>query len=427
MMMILIRSCLWVLAAIAFLASAILSPSALVPREAPPSADDSYAGKTLARRMVELARGEGDRLFWATADELDGLGRLTGHGLGWVRPRVMVGKGLLWVDATFDVAPGQHVNLQAVLQENRTGFPPIQARLGALPIPAILSRPLVSGLLTALGFGHEANNLDQLVRFVNLPDGRSAFAGLSMPEGLLERLRGVFPETGAKIDPERVQFYYAHLMEQDLLQGLGPHPLATMVNQAFGLAATNSAGRDPTQEAKAAFVALGIMAVGPRVRLLAGGDLAILNRCRLEAVPMLLAGRPDLAKHFTLSAALGSVFADRLSRAAGEWKELNDSLPGGSGFSFVDLVADRAGLRVALATDDPAAVQRMIAQLAHVSDAQLLPPETTLTYKEGLSASQFKGQYGSIEEARYRAMIASIDGYLERLRLYQGIPRPTVG
>ena len=57
-----------------------------------------------------------------------------------------------------------------------------------------------------------------------------------------------------------------------------------------------------------------------------------------------LASRGDTAQHFTISAALAATAGSPLSDAVGLYKELEDSR-GGSGFSFNDLAADRAGTR----------------------------------------------------------------------------------
>ena len=61
----------------------------------------------------------------------------------------------------------------------------------------------------------------------------------------------------------------------------------------------------------------------------------------------MLAGRRDLLQQFIVSAGLRVLAENGVPMAIGEFKELLDSRSGGSGFSFVDLAADRAGLRFA--------------------------------------------------------------------------------
>ena len=57
-----------------------------------------------------------------------------------------------------------------------------------------------------------------------------------------------------------------------------------------------------------------------------------------------LQGRVDWAQHFIISAALTLVGGDIISDAIGLFKEVEDSRIG-SGFSFADLAADKAGTR----------------------------------------------------------------------------------
>jgi hypothetical protein len=74
--------------------------------------------------------------------------------------------------------------------------------------------------------------------------------------------------------------------------------------------------------------------------------------------------RADWPKHFTVSAALTVLSLERASDAVGVLKEELDA-DGGSGFSFGDLLADRAGTAFAdLAIRDEEAARALQARLA---------------------------------------------------------------
>ena len=60
-------------------------------------------------------------------------------------------------------------------------------------------------------------------------------------------------------------------------------------------------------------------------------------------------GRNDLSRHFWVSAALVILFDENRSMTVRIGKEMMDATEGGSGFSFVDLTADRAGTLLAVA------------------------------------------------------------------------------
>ncbi|MDD1614851.1 MAG: hypothetical protein LUP98_09400, partial [Methylococcaceae bacterium] len=69
--------------------------------------------------------------------------------------------------------------------------------------------------------------------------------------------------------------------------------------------------------------------------------------------PAFLYKRIDLAQHFIGSAAITASMDGQVAKAVGEEKELSDA-QGGSGFSFIDLAADKAGTRFGeMATSSP--------------------------------------------------------------------------
>jgi hypothetical protein len=69
------------------------------------------------------------------------------------------------------------------------------------------------------------------------------------------------------------------------------------------------------------------------------------QRCRVLAHPTML-NRRDLAQHFFLSGYLATIVGSAAAEAAGVAKELADA-KSGSGFSYVDLAADLAGIAFA--------------------------------------------------------------------------------
>lgn len=87
-----------------------------------------------------------------------------------------------------------------------------------------------------------------------------------------------------------------------------------------------------------------------------------------------LAGRSDLPQHFTISAVLAATAGSPLSDVVGLYKELDDARHG-SGFSFNDLAADRAGTRLgALAAGAAAGRERLRKTLvAGLSENDLIP------------------------------------------------------
>ena len=160
-------------------------------------------------------------------------------------------------------------------------------------------------------------------------------------------------------------------------------------------------------------------------QLLGGRNLQLLVN-EVKANPqgktprVTLARRPDLQQHFIYSATLHVLGNQRLSSAVGEAKELLDSLKGGSGFSFVDLLADRAGIRfarLAVATPESARALQQFFAATERTEQELFPSKSRLP--EGLPQEMFEQQYQSIDSAVYQQMVAEIDRRLNALPLYQ--------
>lgn len=122
-------------------------------------------------------------------------------------------------------------------------------------------------------------------------------------------------------------------------------------------------------------------------------------------------GRADLAKHWVLSAALTSVFGPQAAGNLGEWKELDDSLGDGSGFSFVDLAADRAGVQTALLALDRQTAHATKKKLSRATDDYMLP-KLLLEAPEGLSNASFVQRFGRLEQKNYVEAVSRIDRIL---------------
>ena len=93
------------------------------------------------------------------------------------------------------------------------------------------------------------------------------------------------------------------------------------------------------------------------------GATNVRRAAAFEPLIVTLQQRWDYPLHFLISALVAAEAGTPLADAVGLWKELTDARRGGSGFSFEDLAADRAGTRFGeLAIRDPARLQARITQ-----------------------------------------------------------------
>jgi hypothetical protein len=126
-----------------------------------------------------------------------------------------------------------------------------------------------------------------------------------------------------------------------------------------------------------------------------------------------LSGRPDWPRHYCVSAALTVVESPFISDLGGLLKEELDALGKGTGFSFADLAADRAGTRFAQAStaSTSAALAAQARLHAGFATADYFPPVADLA--EDLTVEQFRRDYDGVGSARYRAVLADIESRLD--------------
>jgi hypothetical protein len=125
-------------------------------------------------------------------------------------------------------------------------------------------------------------------------------------------------------------------------------------------------------------------------------------------------GRRDLAQHFFVSAYLAAAINAEAANAAGIAKELVDA-HGGSGFSFADLAADRAGMQFAEGVKSGRFALNLLSK--GFSTEAFLPDTTGLP--EGLKAAEVGAQYGTANDQRFKKMIHDIDARIQQLAPYR--------
>lgn len=294
------------------------------------------------------------------------------------------------------------------------GLPQVQAaRVGGLPLPQGLAKALAERAMEGLSRARVLESLD-------LTPGRAVVA--------YTWRRGVLDTVGTHLlapdDQARVLFYQAEALALAAKGPAGkPLPLADLLTRLLVRAQARSLGADPVAENRAVLAATAAFANRRLVRDLDAGDSGA------AAPPMpqvLLRGRGDLAQHFATSAAVAAQGSSLISDAVGLYKELTDA-NGGSGFSFADLAADRAGVRFAeLATggrDGALRVQRAaasgLAEDDFMIDIQGLP--------ESIGKGRFQRLYGGTQGAGYRALVEKTEARIGRLPVHRPAQRPAAG
>ncbi len=177
--------------------------------------------------------------------------------------------------------------------------------------------------------------------------------------------------------------------------------------------AAAAAGRLPSDQAAEGFL-LGLGIALDRTSVLRHTPLAS-QLCRRVELPEEAAkrlavlgtptmhGQRDLAQHFAVSCALTTLMGPDRAETIGITKELADSRIG-TGFSFVDLSADLAGIAFATHVREEKIALADLAGSFAVAD--YFPERQGL--EEGIAWSDFLQQYGSAHDDRFRRQRATI-------------------
>jgi len=157
-------------------------------------------------------------------------------------------------------------------------------------------------------------------------------------------------------------------------------------------------------------------AVDPGPPRIAGLETAEETKARLRDLGKpSLRGRTDILLHFAVSAALTATSGSGAAGIAGIIKERADMKPGGTAFSFADLLADIAGIRFAIwVAADPKAHLAQVGKDFRGTDACPDPKGEP----EGLTEETFAKEYGSVGDARFRKKVAALTDAVAALPLH---------
>lgn len=202
----------------------------------------------------------------------------------------------------------------------------------------------------------------------------------------------------------------------------GDEAFGKLLQKAFTYAEENSHGADAVFANRAAILALGVILGDDQVAQVGFSELDSERTSQRAALRrrVTVHGRNDLSMHFWVSAALTVLTDENSALSVGIFKELSDSTPGGSGFSFVDMAANKSGIRftVAATRDAESARRTQTRIIAGVSANQLVPHIIDLP--EGIPGDQFQAEFGGLGGTRTQDLFDEIDrriGELEDLSL----------
>jgi hypothetical protein len=337
--------------------------------------------------------------------------------LGEGRAQVRLNEGRAQIAASLRLpweSGDRFLNLD--LELSGSGRPPRieRLRLAGLTLPETFARTLAEQALETLDQGH-------LLQSLVIEPGRILVTYAWRPNAVATLGRGLLSPAGWQQVLEYQELIRAEIRTAPKGQRI---ELAGLLSRLLAEAGDRSQGGDPVAENRAAILALAAYVNRRSLPDTAHGrDPGSEPRAKTPVFhPVLLLGRADLAQHFVTSAAIATQGGEALAELLGLYKEIADSR-GGSGFSFADLAADRAGNRFALRAAGGPEGARAVQALTRrgLAEDDFMPAVEGLP--EGLDRDALAAGFADPQSPTYRRLADQIERSIDALPLHRGTAR----
>jgi hypothetical protein len=365
--------------------------------------DVEKAKRIIAQHDPRKARSGRPRTVTIGEQDLDLMLNYAASRIGKGAARATLGPGTVRLQASAEIPQspfGRYLNVDAALRETGTVPRFEHLKIGRLPVPAaVADYALQEGLRRMAATDHGSLAAD-IVQDASIADGRLTVTYVWRSE-FEDRARNVLLPAA---DQARLRAYHDRLVEA-VATAPRKVSLAALMPVLFQTALERSAGGDVRVENRAAIFVLALYTNGTGLANIVPGAAQWPKAVRRTVT---LAGRDDFPKHFLISAAIAAEAGTPLADAIGLHKEIDDSR-GGSGFSFNDIGADRAGTRFGEVASQSPERARQLAQAiaAGVAESDFMPDVADLP--EFMSEAEFKRRYGGIDGPGYKDMMAKIE------------------
>ena len=316
-----------------------------------------------------------------------------------------------------------YLNLHSKVSQGPQRLELSSVKMGHLPIPDFLvqfiSKRLDARLASSYVNYQELANLQQSLREVSFSPDLMQIT-MDWEPRLISRVQTQAEQLFlSEEDKERIVFYFGKIVEvvDSQPQDTSSISLNLLLFPLFEVAAQRATqGADPIQENRSLLQALSLYVnesdLSQLVEPPSAAALIIPRRLNVT-----IQRRPDLAQHFTSSAAMSATVGAGVAGILSTSKEVHDARYR-SGFSFSDLTANIAGVALGnAATNSFAEAQDLQHRLSMASEeTDYMPPVSR--DNAGLTQDDFSAQFTDRNSEAYVARVADIDNQIAALPIY---------
>ena len=397
-------------------------------------ANSAAENKKTLQRIVQTARSKKQPILISiTQKELNGLSALSHRAIPQLTSNIVLIDAQAFFRFSLELPLPKlirFINIDLTLNRSESGLDLGTAYIGSIPIPGNWLVAIVEILSNTYIKKEFGSSLLKLISRVDISTSHIHMT-LQSPKNLKNQSVNAKESLFALRDQlalfgrvDDIRFYHQSLLNF-IASNENKKSLATYINHVFSAAKKRSAtsGTQATIENKAALTALVLYFGSNKFELFTGNvsrysSQQAKQRLKLQS-SVTLRNRVDIQKHFIYSIALQLFGSSSASDAIGELKEFLDSNKGGSGFSFADLMADRAGTKLAtISTQSNQSALSVQNLLAHTTNESAIIPKLE-KLPEGITEQAFKKSYQDIHSKHYIAMLNHINRQLLQLPLYR--------
>ncbi|SEH72112.1 hypothetical protein SAMN05660691_01009 [Rheinheimera pacifica] len=392
------------------------------------ASDVTTAQRVLSDTVQHLAQPNGNIKLIFDQQQLDALMNVASYALpqvefsGVLNPFGVALHGQANLPLSW---PRRGVQTSCLFMPSDRGFAIEHCKLGAIKLPGWIANPLLRLMVRTVIATPADQQLLALFARGELINSRLHFEAANASPiklSLHPQIHRPFSFGSAQSAAADVEFYLQQL-KQLQRQHKRERRLAFFAHKLLLVAINRADNSDLETEYTNALWALAVAFANKRFIYYANPDVKLHQVPNMP--PMLLNGRRDLTLHFLYSAVLQMLGNTQLSQQIGNLKEIMDAdrASGGSGFSFVDLAADRAGTHFAehLASVTP----QQLSQFNSLTFEQAIMPPTQ-DLPEGLTEQQLQQKLGGYNGAGFKQLEQEITRRINALKLYNSLPKPAV-